>query len=378
MKYFLISGEPSGDLHGANLMRGLVAADPEAQFRFWGGDKMAEVGGSDNLLMHYRNTSFMGFVQVVLNITTIMKQLALCKGQIEAFEPDVVVLIDYAGFNLKIARFAKERGLTTHFYIAPKVWAWNEKRVEVLKKYVDELFIIFPFEREYFAKKGINAHFEGNPLVDALKERLDAAEDRESFLKENGLDSRPIISLLAGSRKRELVENLPLMKRIAAEFGDYQFVVAGVDWIAAELYEELLSTKDIKFVSGKTYELLHHSAAAVVTSGTATLETALIGVPQIVLYHIPKIHEILRPIVLKIPYISLVNINLQRECVKEIVQSSLDADEAIRSLRSILPGGEAREPMLREYDELRSIIGGAGASDRFAKRMVELLKNKNT
>ncbi len=374
MKYFLISGEPSGDLHGANLMRGVLAADPEAQFCFWGGDKMAEVGGVDNLKMHYRETSFMGFVQVALNIRKILGQLSLCKRQITEFAPDVVILIDYAGFNLKIARFAKERGITTHYYIAPKVWAWNEKRVKAIRRYVDELFIIFPFEREYFAKKGITAHFEGNPLVDALAQRLNAVDDRESFLRNNGLDSRPIISLLAGSRKRELEENLPLMKLIATRFKEYQFVVAGVDWIARAEYDKQLSGSNIAFVSGQTYELLHHSAAAVVTSGTATLETALIGVPQIVVYHIPWIHEVLRPLVLKIPYISLVNINLGRECVAEVVQSSPDINEVSKLLRGILPDGDQRERVLADYAELNSIIGGTGASERFAKRMVELLK----
>ncbi len=376
MKYFLISGEPSGDLHGANLMRGLIAADPEAEFRFWGGDKMAEVGGAQNLLMHYRETSFMGFVQVVLNLGKILGQLSLCKEQIKKFQPDAVILIDYAGFNLKIARFAKEHNITTHFYIAPKVWAWNEKRVKLLKKYVDELFIIFPFEREYFASKGIAAHFEGNPLVDALAQRLDTAKDRVTFLKDNQLDDRPIIALLAGSRKRELEENLPLMKQIAAAFASYQFVVAGVDWIDRAVYDKELEGSNIKFVAGQTYELLNHSEAAVVTSGTATLETALIGVPQVVVYHIPKLHEILRPLVLKIPYISLVNINLGRESVKEIVQSSIDATEAIDTLQDILVGGSKREALLADYAELNSIIGSTGASKRFAKRMVELLQNK--
>ncbi len=374
MKYFLISGEPSGDMHGANLMHGILTSDPEAEFRFWGGDKMAEVGGAENLLMHYRETSFMGFVQVVLNIRKITKQLTLCKKQLLEFNPDVVILIDYAGFNLKIARFAKEHQITTHFYIAPKVWAWNESRVKLLKKYVDELFIIFPFEQEYFAQKGIKAHFEGNPLVDALHQRLAKSESREKFLAKNGLDNRAIIALLAGSRRRELVENLPLMKRLAEEFKSYQFVVAGVDWIADEAYHKELKGSDIKLIKAQTYELLNLSEAAVVTSGTATLETALIGTPQVVVYHIPWLHEVLRPLVLRIPYISLVNINLGRECVREIVQSSIDITEAANSLESILLGGKERERMLREYAELRDIIGGAGASDRFAKKMVELLK----
>ncbi|MFR9620125.1 MAG: lipid-A-disaccharide synthase [Rikenellaceae bacterium] len=376
MKYFLIAGEPSGDMHGANLMRGILEADPMAEFRFWGGDKMAEVGGCENLGMHYRETSFMGFVQVALHIGKIMGQIRLCRRQIAEFRPDVVVLIDYAGFNLKIAQYAKSLGITTHYYIAPKVWAWNEKRVEKLRRWVDELFIIFPFEREYFAQKGIEVHFKGNPLVDALAMRQAAMGDRATFVAENGLDERPIIALLAGSRRSELRENIPIMQRIAESFEQYQFVVAGVDWIGHDVYDKYLINSSIRFVKGKTYELLHHSTAAVVTSGTATLETALIGVPQVVVYHIPWLHEVLRPLVLKIPYISLVNINLQRECVCEIVQSSTDATRAIESLRAILPDGQLRERMLVDYDELRTIIGESGASRRFAAKMVELLKKE--
>ncbi|MFI3306106.1 MAG: lipid-A-disaccharide synthase [Rikenellaceae bacterium] len=374
MKYFLIAGEPSGDLHGSNLMRGIVEADPDAEFRFWGGDKMAEVGGVENLGLHYRESSFFGLMQVVWNLPTILGQLKRCKAQIEAFAPDVVILIDYAGFNLKIARFAKERGILSYYYIAPKVWAWDESRIEKIRRYVDELFVIFPFETEYFAKHNIESHFEGNPLVDAIAQRRLTIPSREEFLSRNTLDERPIVALIAGSRGSEIKINLPLMVIAAAEFPDYQFVVAGVDWLPSESYTKWLNGSDIRLVDSQTYELLHHSEAAIVTSGTATLETALIGTPQVVLYRLPWIQDLLKSLVLKIPFISLVNINLGRMAVKEIMQSSLDPTAVVESLRRILRGGTERERVLGDYDTLREIIGSERASQRFATRMVQLLR----
>ncbi|MFI3289907.1 MAG: lipid-A-disaccharide synthase [Rikenellaceae bacterium] len=375
MRYFLIAGEPSGDLHGSNLMRGLLESDPEAEFRFWGGDKMAEVGGVENLGLHYRESSFFGLFQVIFNLRTILRQIKLCQSQIEAFQPDVVILIDYAGFNLKIAKFAKERAIKTFFYIAPKVWAWDESRIKRIKRYVDELFIIFPFEQEYFRKRGIEAHFEGNPLVDAIATRCRELPSKARFISKNGLSERPIVALLSGSRASEIKANLPLMRRVADEFVDYQFVVAGVDWLDRKEYDKWLAGSDIKFVEGQTYELLKHSVAAIVTSGTATLETALIGTPQVVVFRLPWLHVTLRPLVLKIPFISLVNINLQREAVKEILQSSLDPTAIVSALREILPNGEGRAKMLADYDELSNIIGEEDASRRFAERMVKLLNN---
>ncbi len=376
MKYFLIAGEPSGDLHGANLMRGLIEADPDAEFRFWGGDKMAEVGGAENLGLHYRKSSFFGFAQVILNIRKILGQLKDCKSQITEFQPDVVILIDYAGFNLKIAKFAKESGIKSYFYIAPKVWAWDESRIKRIKKYVDELFIIFPFEQEYFRKHGIEAHFEGNPLVDAIAAKCKNLPTRTEFICENNLADKPIIALLSGSRAGEIKANLPLMRNVAEEFVDYQFVVAGVDWLDREEYDKWLIGSDITFVEGQTYELLTHAAAAVVTSGTATLETALIGTPQVVVFRIPWYQVVLKPLFLKIPFVSLVNINLGREAVREILQSSLDPSTVTNALHKILPGGNKREKVLSDYAELSQIIGGEEASRRFAYRMVELLKTK--
>ncbi len=374
MKYYIIAGEPSGDLHGANLMKGLRKSDPEAEFRFWGGDMMAQVGGRDNLVKHYREMSFFGFVQVAMNIRTILGQMGDCRRDIEAFAPDVVILIDYPGFNVKIAKFAHSKGIPVHYYIAPKVWAWKEHRVKALKKYVDKLYIIFPFEKEYFRGKGIEPHFEGNPLMDAIAERCAAAPDEVTFRKENGLDERPIVALLAGSRVSEIKANLRFMAQIAERITTHQFVIAGVGWIAREQYEVFTKDMPVKFVCDKTYELLQISEAAVVTSGTATLETALIGTPELVVYGVPWLYEKLRPYFLKVPFVSLVNLNLGREAVREMVQCAPSVDEAEQELRSIMIGGSKRAKMLADFDELRSIIGGAGASERFAADIVKTIK----
>ena len=351
MRYYLIAGEPSGDLHGANLMKGLKAHDPEAKFRFWGGDKMAGVGGSGNLAKHYKETSFFGIVEVIKNLRTIRRQMKECRQDVEAFAPDVLILVDYPGFNMKMARWAKEHGIRVFYYIAPKVWAWREWRVKAIRKYVDELFIIFPFERDYFPKHGIRPIFEGNPLVDAIEARRASLPSPDEFRRRHALDERPIVALLAGSRRSEIKANLPLMADLARKFPDRQFVVTGVSWLAA-------------------------AEAAVVTSGTATLETALLNVPEVVVYRTLWFQVKLQPYVLKVPYVSLVNLNLGRESVVEIIQSDLDITRAERELRAILTGGEKRERMLRDFAELQAVIGAPGASDRFAARMVELLKKQ--
>lgn len=378
MKYYLIAGEPSGDLHGANLIRGLKEADPQAEFRFWGGDMMAEAGGRGNLAKHYRETSFFGIVQVLLNLRTISRQMKECRADVAAFAPDALILIDYPGFNMKMARFAHERGIRTFYYIAPKVWAWREHRVKAIRRYVDRLYCIFPFERAYFARHGIEPVFEGNPLVDALAARCGELPSPEEFRRRNGLDGRPIVALLAGSRRAEIRDNLPLMAELSRRFPDRQFVVAGVPWIDRALYERYMAGSGIRYVCDQTYETLRAAEAAVVTSGTATLETALLNVPEVVVYRTYGWQVRLRPYVLKVPYVSLVNLNLGREAVREIIQSSLDATEAATELRAILEGGPKRERMLADFDELRAVIGEAGASRRFARRMVgELLGTGN-
>lgn len=374
MKYFLIAGEPSGDLHGANLIKGLRKADPAAEFRFWGGDLMAAAGGAQNLCKHYRETSFFGVVQVLRNFGTIRRQMRECREEVAAWQPDVLILVDYPGFNMKMARWAHARGIRTFYYIAPKVWASREGRIRALRRDVDRLFVIFPFECDYFPRHGIEPLFEGNPLVDALEARRAALPTPEEFRRRNGLDPRPIIALLAGSRRSEIRKNLPLMARLAQRFDGWQFVVAGVPWLDRALYEEAAAGSGIRYVCDQTYETLLAAEAAVVTSGTATLETALLGTPEVVVYRLPAIEYRCMPLVVRCPWISLVNLNLGRESVAEVLQSNLDTARAERELRAILPGGEKRERMLADFRELRTVIGGPGASDRFAARMVELLR----
>ena len=374
MKYFIVVGEPSGDLHGSNLMRGLQAEDSDAQFRFWGGDKMAEVGGAENLAKHYRETSFFGIVQVLRNLKTIFGQIDECKRDIEAYKPDVLILIDYPSFNMRIAKWAKERGIKVYYYIAPKVWAWKEWRVKEIRKYVDRLYTIFPFETNYFRSKGIEPIFCGNPLCDSIAQYKAQMPSREEFLRESSLDERPIVALLAGSRRSEIKDNLADMIAISQNFPEYQFVVAAVPWIEKELYDKILANTNVKFVCNKTYDTLIYAEAAIVTSGTATLETALIGTPEIVMYHVSKLYEWLRPIVLKIPYISLVNINLNRECVREIVVNKIDVAAVSEELRSILEGGSHRAKMLEEFTELQNMMGGEGSSRRVAQDIVKSLR----
>ena len=374
MKYFLIAGEPSGDLHGANLIKGLRKADPAAEFRFWGGDLMAAAGGAQNLRKHYRETSFFGVVQVLRNLGTIRRQMRECREEVAAWQPDVLILVDYPGFNMKMARWAHARGIRTFYYIAPKVWASREGRIRALRRDVDRLFVIFPFECDYFPRHGIEPLFEGNPLVDALEARRAALPTPEEFRRRNGLDRRPIIALLAGSRRSEIRKNLPLMARMAQRFDGWQFVVAGVSWLDRALYEEAAAGSSIRYVCDQTYEVLLAAEAAVVTSGTATLETALLGTPEVVVYRLPAIEYRCMPLVVRCPWISLVNLNLGRESVAEVLQSNLDTTRAERELRAILPGGEKRERMLADFRELRTVIGGPGASDRVAARMVALLR----
>ena len=374
MKYFIIAGEPSGDLHGSKLMRGIANNDSNARFRFCGGDAMTEVGGSENLLMHYKEMSFFGIAQVIKNLKTIFSQIDLCKQSIKQFAPDVLILIDYPSFNMRIAKWAHKKGIKVYYYIAPKVWAWKEWRVNALRKYVDRIYTIFPFETEYFRSKGIEPIFCGNPLVDDIAARAKSLPSREEFIAQNGLDCRPIVALVAGSRVSEIRENLPNMVAIAERFADYQFIVTAVPWIDKSMYDKYIGGTNVKYICNQTQQTLAHAEAAIVTSGTATLETALMGIPEMVIYHIVKLYEVLRPYVLKIPYISLVNINLNREAVRELVCAKLDIDDAAKELRSILKGGTKREAMLADFSELKSLIGAEGASDRFASHIVNSLK----
>ena len=326
-------------------------------------------------MKHYRDMSFFGFVQVACNLSTIFRQIEDVKRDIESFNPDVIILIDYPAFNLRIAKWAKRQGRRVYYYIAPKVWAWKERRVKSLRKYVDRLYTIFPFETEYFRRWGIEPIFCGNPLVDDIAERRSSYSSKECFVKEYGLDNRPIVALLAGSRTSEIKANLSDMVAIARRMPELQFVVTAVGWIDKALYMRYITgVENVRYVCDRTQQTLYVSEAAVVTSGTATLETALMAIPEVVIYHVPWLYERLKPYFLRIPYISLVNINLGREAVRELVCAHLNIDEAVEELRSICEGGKRRAAMLDDFDELRRIIGAEGASERFAKDIVKSLR----
>lgn len=376
MKYYIIAGEASGDLHGSNLMKGILKADPKAEFRFWGGDRMAEVGGVENLVKHYKQTSFFGVTEVLKNLRTIFGQLKECKDDLVAYGPDVLICVDYPGFNFKVARFAHQQGIRTFYYISPKVWAWKERRVERIRKYVDKLFIIFPFEIDYFKQKGIEAFYEGNPIMDSIAQTLAQVSSREEFCKQNGLSDEPIVALLAGSRASEVKRNLAFMTALSERFPEHQFVVAGVSWLDRGLYDKFLAGSRVKFVTDQTYGLLRYAEGAVVCSGTATLETALIGTPEVVCYRMDEFSYRVARAFVKIGFISLVNIIMKREVVRELIQHDMTVENAATELKAIMKGGEKHDRMMTDYAELQAVVGGEGASDRFAARMVAILKGE--
>ncbi len=374
MKYFIIAGEQSGDLHGSNLVKSLKQHDSEAEFFCWGGDLLQEAGAK--LLKHYRELAFMGFVAVIKNLPTISRNMKLCIKQIKEIQPDVVILIDYPGFNLRIAEWAKKNKFRTFYYISPKLWAWNESRVKKIKKYIDRMFIIFPFEVEFYRKHGIEVTYYGNPLVDETEKRIAAFPPEGDIRKELNLDNRPVIALLAGSRKHEIEMVLPQMQKVMRHFRDFQFVLAGVKNIPDELYRKIIGTSGIRLVKEKTYETLKIADAALVTSGTATLETAIIGTPQVVCYKGDFFSMIIAWIVIKVKYISLVNLIMGDEVIKELVQYDLTEKNLVRELKAILHDGDKREKMLADYKALRERIGPAGASSRVAEQMIKELTNQ--
>lgn len=372
MKYFIIAGEQSGDLHGSNLVRELLIADKEAEIVCWGGDMMESAGAK--LLMHYKKTAFMGFVVVLKNLRTIGRNLILCKQQIKEFNPDVIILIDYPGFNLRIAEFASKRGFRVFYYISPKLWAWNEKRVEKIKRFVDKMYIIFPFETSFYQKYGIDVEYRGNPLVDETERKLSAMSSAEELRKAISPDGKPVIAILAGSRRHEVESMLPQMIKVVRDFPEYQFVLAGVKNLPDELYLRIIGIEPLKLIKEKTYEILHISEAALVASGTATLETALFNVPQVVCYKADFLSMLIALMLIKVKFISLVNLIMDSEVVKELLGYKLNRKNIARELRSALPGGEKREKMLSDYILLKQKLGPSGASARVAADMVKLLK----
>ncbi len=374
MKYYIIAGEASGDLHGANLIKGLLHEDPQAEIRFWGGDLMSKAAGAQGtLIKHYKESSVMGFWEVFKSLGRIRKLMKLCREDIAAQKPEVVILIDYPGFNLRIAKFAKSIGIPTYYYIAPKVWAWKEGRVKRIKKYVDRLFVIFPFEIEYFRKHGIEAFYAGNPIMDSAATLPPTPESDRAFRAEHNLGKKPIVALVAGSRKAEVQYNLPVMAEISRAFPDYQFVVTGVSWLDKELYDKALAGSDVRYTCDAMQAVIRHAVAALVTSGTATLETAVIGTPQVVCFKNSPITMWIAKRVVKLPYISLVNLVVWREVVKELIQENFTVATGTEALRAILPGGPGREKMLDDYADLRGHLGEPGSSERIASEMVKSL-----
>lgn len=380
MKYYLIAGEASGDLHASNLMRALKARDEKAEFRFFGGDLMqAAVGGT--LVKHYRELAYMGFVQVALHAGTIMRGMKQCKEDILAWGPDVVILVDYPGFNLSIAKYVKiHTQIPVYYYISPKIWAWKEYRIKDIRRYVDEMFSILPFEVPYFAGHNYPIHYVGNPCVDAVAEfKAQYAESREAFCARHGLNPQlPIVALLAGSRKQEIKDNLPIMLAATKHFKGFQWVIAGAPGIEEEMYRGF-GIQGTKIVFAETYPLLAHSYAAMVTSGTATLETALFRVPQVVCYYMKfgKVVSWLRGLVLKVKHISLVNLVANFTVVRELVADGMNERELKEELDQLLLEDFYRNRMFKEYDEMvLRPLGEAGASEHAAEKMVQLLRKK--
>ena len=359
MKYYIIVGEASGDLHGSNLMKALLKEDPKADIRFWGGDLMQTVGGS--IVTHYKERSFMGFAEVIMNLKTILGFIKSCKIDIESFKPDVIVLIDNSGFNLRIAKWAKEEGYKTHYYISPQVWASRASRVKKIKRYVDAMYTILPFEKEFYDKHGYEVNFVGHPLIDAVsyRELVDEMAFRDSYK----LSNKPIIALLPGSRKQEIKKMLDVMLSVVDDFTDYQFVIAGAPSQDFSFYQSIIQSRDIAFVDNKTYDLL---SISLVTSGTATLETALFKVPQVVCYKASNISYQIAKRIVTLKFISLVNLIMDREVVTELIQGDLNTKRLKKELEAIL-NPEKREQLFLDYYELEKKLGGKGASENTAK-----------
>jgi lipid-A-disaccharide synthase len=370
MKYYLIAGEASGDLHGANLMKALMRHDADANFRYWGGDLMHEQGG--RLVKHYKEIAFMGFAEVIANLRTIFKNIAFCKKDIENFEPDVIIFIDYPGFNLRIAKWARQKGYKTHYYISPQIWAWKEGRIKEIKRDIDAMYVILPFEKEFYEKKhDFPVHFVGHPLIDGISNRIQV--DPETFKRENGLDKRPIVALLPGSRKQEISKMLEVMLSVVESFKKYQFVIAGAPSQDASFYAPYIEKQNVHLLLNKTYDLLSISDAALVTSGTATLETALFKVPQVVCYKGSRASYEIAKRVIKLKYISLVNLILDKEVVTELIQTDFNSKRLKKELKKILDPYQ-RAKLFLDYYDLEKLLGGRGASEKTARLIFEAIR----
>lgn len=370
MKYYIIAGEASGDLHGSNLMKALYREDPQADIRFWGGDLMQAVGGT--MVKHYRELAFMGFIEVLFNLKTILGNIKFCKQDIEQFNPDAIIFIDYPGFNMRIAKWAKQRGIPTHYYISPQIWAWKENRIAAVKRDFDKLYVILPFEKDFYEKKHhFPVEFVGHPLIDAIHNRVEKSQ--VDFIRENGLEDKPIIAILPGSRKQEITKMLSVMLSVADEFPDYQFVIAGAPSQEHALYAPFLKNKQVHLLANKTYDLLSHATAALVTSGTATLETALFKVPEVVCYKGSWVSYQIAKRIITLKYISLVNLIMDREVVTELIQDDCNRKKIKTELQKILDP-DYRKKVLSDYDSLEEKLGGTGASEKTARLIVRNLK----
>ena len=382
MRYYIIAGEASGDLHGSNLIKGIRAEDPQAEIRFWGGDLMAAAAPGGILVRHYKEGAVMGFVEVLAKAGKLLKNVSFCKKDILEWNPDVVILIDYPGFNFKIAEFAHKAGYKVFYYIAPKVWASREGRIKKLKEYVDKLFIVFPFEKSYFDAKGIDYIYRGNPLVDAVDNSAAMLENHSDFIKRTGLEDTPFIAMLAGSRKGEISTMMPVLTEFASrmhalpKYSGYQFIIAGAPARNAKDYEPYLTDENRKYIKvlfGETQSIIRHAEAAVVNSGTASLETVLFNTPQVVGYITNPVTYWVAKKIIKIRYISLGNLIVDRLAFKELIQGDCTAEKIMAEIRLLIENPEHRNKMLSDYSDIRNALGGSGASAAVAKAMIELL-----
>lgn len=377
MKYYLIAGEASGDLHGSNLMKELAIADSDSKFQYFGGDLMQKVGGQ--LVKHYREMAFMGILDVLMNIKTIKRNMEFCKKDLLEFQPDVLILIDYPGFNLRIAEFAKANNLKVYYYISPKLWAWKEYRVKKVKAFVDEMFTIFPFETEFYRKHNFEVNYVGNPLMDSIQEYKSKAISKEDFFEKNKLDKRPIVSLLSGSRIKEIKRILPVMVEASKGLSEFQFVIAGVKNIDDKVYKEIIKDNHICIVYDETYNLLSYSYAALVASGTAALETALFNVPQTVLYKLEGgrlVDFLMRNFIIKTNWVSLPNIILRKTTILELIQKDMTLRKVRAELDKLLFDYDYRSKIVMDYGLLRGLMGESGCSKRAAEKMLQSLNFK--
>ncbi len=373
-KLYIIAGEASGDLHGSNLVKQLKRQDESLVIRAWGGDLMQEAGAE--VVKHYRDLAFMGFTEVLMNLRTILNNLKQCKQDILAFDPDALILIDYPGFNLRIAKWAKKKGIRVFYYISPQIWAWKQSRVHAIKRDVDKMFTILPFEKEFYDKYGFPVEYVGNPLLDAIEQFREKAKSPETFRQENNLTEKDIIAVLPGSRKQEISKMLPLMLQTGKFFPEYQFVIAAAPSIDKSFYREFTGGYDnFAFVAGQTYDLLNNSRAALVTSGTATLETALFEVPEVVCYKANAASVFIARKLIKVDYISLVNLIMNEEIVRELIQKDLTVDNLVEELDRLLYNKKHLDKLRSQYAELKQRLGGGGASKRAATQMLEALNS---